>query len=166
MDFENTDVYNLLTFNQWQEAIECILHYGTGQEPTLPDEVKTMAAFRDLCPPEAAGIHSRINLFLLGFRTRVKMGSILHTEQGFAADQGYFVASLPYKALEHTLTQMHKPQRSMMEIVVMHHLAYFLSHIASESLPYILYPQHLSIEEYFFLCGYQIIYKLYALAWV
>ena len=160
---DSAEFYERLASGNWTEAIECSLACGTVKEPVHQDEVITLRAFRDLCPASSGERHSRIDFFLLGFRTRTIMTEIAKSEH---YDLASFEVppSLPYKALQYTLTVMDKKQHTMMEITTMHHLHMFLKDCSNEYSAYIFAPQHMNPGEYFFFCGYSFLRHLFSVA--
>ena len=160
---ESAEFYESLSSGNWKEAMESNLLHGVVGEPTIEDELSTLTAFRDLCEDSHIERFSRMDFFLLGFRTRTIMSEIARDEN---YDLMHFALppSYPYRALQYTLSVMDKKQDSFMEIVSLYHLHCYLKSLTITNYYNIVFPLFLDAAEYNFLCGYRLIRKLFSVA--
>jgi hypothetical protein len=162
MSTKAANIYNTVSFAQWQNAIKDTLYDGKVGEPDYQDETIVLQACRNLCPSYNQ-CQSRMDFFLLGFRTMTFMEE-LENKKGDTVTllNGHVPLVWAYQSVEAAIRyQLHKTPKSMMEIVVMYHLEVYIKSLSKELAIMISKPSKLDSASYMFLCGYTFIDRLY-----
>lgn len=154
------DIYNAVTYEQWQYAMRDTFPGGTVCEPFHHDEKFVLKAFRELTP-DSEGIRSRMDFFLLGFRTMTLMEGFDEADMDNGLGNGQVPEAVAYKAVEAALDRIGERQKTMMEIATVHHLKVFLRSIDAEHFASLIMPNGMTPTSYMFLSGYVFILNLY-----
>ena len=160
MSTNSPDVYNNLSFEQWQTAISKTFNSGIMCEPVEEDFKQILRVFRELFFGSNQ-TSSRIDLFLLGFRTMCALEK-LNDDPEFLMDldSGEVPEAVAYKAVEETLERLGERPKSILEIVIIHHLEVYIKALDAEKCEDIFNPFGLCPASFMFLCGYLLIYRL------
>ena len=152
--------YEALSFEKWQQALgDTFCDGAIPHQPFQKEERQIFHAFRHLCPPSQRS-HSRMDYFLLGFRTLTLVDEF---DDGLQVDldNDDLPEVFAYRAVESALETVGERPKTPMEIVVMHHLETYIKALDDESKQNIFVPSGMAVACFWFICGYSFVDRLH-----